>query len=257
MEKLTIIKIGGNIINNKVALENVLSKIAKRDSPTILVHGGGRSANVLAKKMGITPQMIGGRRITDDETLDLVVMVYAGLLNKNITAQLQSYSCNAIGISGADLNIIQAHKRIVKDIDYGWAGDIDYINHKALSQLLQIPATPVVCAITHDKNGQLLNTNADTIASSLATAMANEYEVHLKLIFEKNGVLLDINDDNSYLKNLDYATYQDLLAKNKIHDGMIPKLDNAFDAIRKGVSSITIGPADILKENTNFGTTIS
>ena len=239
--KLSILKIGGHIINDSATLTEALTHFSKLEGLKILVHGGGRKASQVLQKMGITPKMINGRRITDEITLEVVTMVYAGLINKNIVAQLQNLNCQAIGMTGADLNSIQSHKRVVKTIDYGYAGDIDMVNTTAIQKLLEADFTPVFCSITHNQKGQLLNTNADTIASALAVALSKKYDVTLKFHFEKTGVLLDVNDENSLIKDLNQSYYQILRSENKIFDGMIPKIDNAFDALKNGVQKVYIG----------------
>lgn len=249
MQTLTIVKIGGNVINNPSVLHQVLTDFAALATTKILVHGGGRKASALLQQMGIVPKMIAGRRITDEPTLEVVTMVYAGLINKTIVAQLQALNCNAIGLSGADLNSIQAHKRIVTTIDYGFAGDIDAVNAPGITTLLVAGIVPVFCPITHDKTGQLLNTNADTIASSLAVAMSDHYQVTLKYCFEKKGILLDVTDEESVISKLspeNYATYK---TTGIIYEGMIPKIDNAFAALRSGVSKVFIGGVESIQAN--------
>jgi len=243
---LHIVKIGGNVINDEVALTSFLKDFASIKGLKILVHGGGKKASEMAEKIGLTPRMKNGRRITDAANLEVVIMVYAGLLNKNITAKLQEQNCNAIGLSGADANSIKAHKRIVKDIDYGFAGDVDKVNDTALKVFLENSLTPVFCAITHDKNGQLLNTNADTIASEIAASLASSYNVHLVYCFEKNGVLKDINDDDSVIEDINSKSYKELKQKNIIADGMLPKLENCFYALHKGVKKIIIGNPSVI-----------
>lgn len=250
MQPLTILKIGGNVLENSSLLTRTLERFAQQEGYKILVHGGGRKADQLCKQLGITPQMLNGRRITDAATLDVVTMVYAGLTNKNVVAQLQTLGCNAIGLSGADMNTIQAHKRIVKDVDYGFAGDIDGINTNAIQQLLAAGATPVFCAITHDGKGQLLNTNADTIASTLATHLAHLYSVSLQFCFEKDGVLLNPNDDTSVILAMTVEDYERYKTAGVISGGMLPKLDNAFQAISKGVKEVVIGSVESLYKNT-------
>ena len=254
-QKLHIIKIGGNIINNSETLSIFLKDFSELKGFKILVHGGGKKATELAKTIGLEPKMIGGRRITDQANLEIVTMVYAGLLNKNIVAQLQQNNCNALGLSGADANTIQAHKRIVKDIDYGFAGDIDIVNNKAINVFLQNDMTPIFCAISHDKNGQLLNTNADTIASDVAISMAIQYEVSLVYIFEKNGVLRIIDDDDSVIENINFESYETLKEDGIIADGMLPKMENCFNALHKRVSKVIIGnPTVINNQNQKFTT---
>lgn len=254
-QKLSVIKIGGNVIENKVELSKFLQLFAGLDGLKILVHGGGKLATQLATKLGIESKMVGGRRITDAETLEVITMVYAGLTNKNIVAQLQANDCNAIGLSGADGNVIQAHKRPVKKIDFGFVGDIDSVNSTMLTKLLDTGLTPVFCAMTHDGNGQLLNTNADTIASELAIGMSELYETTLYYCFEKKGVLMDVADDDSVVEHIDLRTYQRLLKDNIIADGMLPKLENCFHALNKNVSKVCIGhPAMLYSENELFTT---
>ena len=256
MKKLSIIKIGGSIINNPTVLTEVLTDFSNLDGLKILVHGGGRKASKVLENMGIKPKMVEGRRITDEATLEVVTMVYAGLINKNVVAQLQASNCMSIGMTGADLNSIQSHKRIVKGIDYGFAGDIDKVNGSAIQVLLEANFSPVFCSITHDKNGQLLNTNADTIASTLAMALSSFYKISLKFCFEKDGVLLDVNDDDSVIEELSNTHYQSLKAENKIFDGMIPKIDNAFDALNAGVQEILICNTKALQLNCFQGTAL-
>lgn len=251
-QELNIIKIGGNVVDNPAVLSAVLSDFAAIKLPKILVHGGGKIADVLLKKMNIEPKKIEGRRITDEATLDVVTMVYAGLINKKIVAELQSLGCNALGLTGADVNSIQAHKRMKGNIDYGFAGDIDSINTEGVSNLLLATQTLVFAPITHDKKGQLLNTNADTIASALAVGLSPRYNVTLKYCFEKQGVLSDVNDDNSVIPIISYEAFQQGKSAGTFFEGMIPKLDNAFNAMKSGVASVVIcGTAGILN---NTGT---
>jgi len=272
MEKLYIIKVGGNIVDDPIQLSTFLQQVGEifgannsniNNSKCVLVHGGGRMATKLATSMGIEQQMIDGRRITDIETLKIVTMVYAGYINKNIVAQLQQYKCNAFGLCGADGNVVKAHKRNSKDAlgkenDYGFVGDVDAVNTILLKNLLEQGLTPVIAPITHDGNGQLLNTNADTIAQEIATAISAFYETVLIYSFEKAGVLLDISDENSTIKEIKLTYYKELKEKQLIFAGMIPKLENAFSAINKGVSKVIIGNAENLKAliNGDAGTTI-
>lgn len=250
MLKLSILKIGGKLIEDKVRLSTVLSDFAKLDGHKILVHGGGKRANQLCQALSIEPKMVEGRRITDEPTLEIVTMVYAGLINKNIVAQLQALGCNAIGLSGADGNAILAHKRVVKTIDYGFAGDIDQVNVDTLSGLVSLGLTPVFCAITHNGKGQLLNTNADTIAATLATALASTYQIHLMYCFEKRGVLYDPEDDSSVISKLDPHRYRSYQKSGVINEGMIPKLDNAFGALSHGVQEVIIGSPESVFNST-------
>jgi len=245
--KLTIVKIGGNIINDSSALISFLKDFSKINGSKILVHGGGRKATEMANKLGLKPKMVDGRRITDKANLEVVTMVYAGLLNKNIVARLQENNCNAIGLSGADANTISSHKRIVKDIDYGFAGDVDAVNSNVIKILVDNGLTPVFCAITHDKKGQLLNTNADTIASEIASAMCDVFDVELIYCFEKKGVLADTNDDDSVIERIDSRSYLQLKEKGIIAEGMLPKIDNCFYALQNGVAKVVIGLPEIIK----------
>ena len=278
-QTLYVIKIGGNIIDDEIKLKEFLKNFADIQTPLqgmgakkILVHGGGKLATKLAEKLGVEQKLVDGRRITDGETLKIVTMVYAGYINKNIVAQLQSYDCNAIGLCGADGDAILAHKRESSpqplkgsnEIDYGFAGDIDKINAVLLNSLLKQNFSIVISPITHNKEGQLLNTNADTIAQEIAKAMSKYYDVTLIYSFEKAGVLTDINDENSVIHRLSWDYYQELksplkgMGASKIFAGMIPKLDNAFVAINCGVKKVIIGKAEQLKEliNGEAGTTI-
>ena len=258
MANLYIIKIGGNIIDDEEKLSSFLRSFAQLHDLKILIHGGGKLATKLAADLNIPQQLIEGRRITDAETLKVVTMVYAGLINKTITAKLQQHGCNAVGITGADGNLIEAHKRTGHKIDYGFAGDIDIIHTEILQVLLSQEYVPVLAPITHDKKGQLLNTNADTIAQEIAQSMSNIYETHLVYSFEKAGVLKDIEDEKSLIKKINQKEFEQLKAANIINGGMIPKLDNAFAAITKGVKSVTIGKAEKLQEliQGTSGTTI-
>nr|WP_321226885.1 acetylglutamate kinase [uncultured Psychroserpens sp.] len=256
MKTLKIIKIGGNIIDDKKALLSFLNQFSELEGPKLLVHGGGKLATKLANQMNIPVQLNDGRRITDEANLDIITMVYAGKINKNIIAQLQANNCNAIGFSGADGNTIVSEKRPSQPIDYGFAGDIKQVNTNTLELLLKHNITPVFCAITHDKNGQLLNTNADTIASELAIGFAKNYKTELYYCFEKNGVLEDISDENSVVKNINTKTYQALIDDGIIADGMLPKLDNCFHAIHNNVAKVCIGKPSMLFSTNTIYTTI-
>ena len=273
MDKLYVIKIGGNIIDNELALRSFLKSFSEivggHTSPSsgdgskkaILVHGGGKLATRMAEAMGVQQQMIDGRRITDAETLKIVTMVYAGYINKNVVAQLQSFGCNAIGMSGTDGSVIKAHKRTTPSGDggdYGFVGDIDEVNSELLHNLLQINDAVVLAPITHDGKGQLLNTNADTIAQEVAKAMSPLYETELIYSFEKSGVLLDVNDESSVISRINPSSYQELKTQNKIFAGMLPKLENAFAAVNNGVQKVIIGKAEELADliNGSKGTAI-
>lgn len=237
---LTILKIGGNILDMPQDQSEVLATFADIPAPRILVHGGGRRSSEISKKMGITPNMAEGRRITDQDTLEVVTMVYAGLINKNLVARLQSMNCQSIGLSGADGNAIQARKRALGEIDYGYAGDIVSVNANLINGFLQQAITPVFCSITHDLAGQLLNTNADTIAAHIAVAMTVYYDVRLLFCFEKDGVLTDPTDERSVITRLSEDLYSQYRQSGTIRDGMVPKLDNAFYAKRSGVQKVVI-----------------
>jgi acetylglutamate kinase len=246
MEKLYVIKIGGNVIDDEHKLAAFIKDYAAIGEKKILVHGGGKLATTIAARLNIPQQMIDGRRITDAETLRIVTMVYAGLINKNIVAQLQANNCNAIGITGADGNAILAHKRVAKDFDYGFAGDVDSVNETFLDHILQQDMSPVMAPITHDGRGQLLNTNADTIAQETAKALSTLYKVHLLYSFEKAGVLLNAEDEASVIPVIDADRYTMLKDKGLVFAGMIPKLDNAFAALHSGVKQVLIGKAEEL-----------
>lgn len=263
MDQLHVIKIGGNVIDNSEALHRFLKDFSSLKGHKILVHGGGKVATQLSETLGIEAKLVDGRRITDIETLRVVTMVYGGLINKNIVAQLQRYKSNAIGLTGADGNLIRAQKRPVKTIDYGYVGDLkdDSIDSKGIAALLEAGFTPVFCALTHDGEGQLLNTNADTIASALAVAMSSHYASTLIYCFEKRGVLEDIDDEESLIREINPERYEELKTAKIIHSGMIPKLDNAFSAIHSGVKAVIIGHADELSNlqgsGQSFGTRLS
>lgn len=254
---LKIVKIGGNVINDEIALTSFLKDFAALEGPKILVHGGGKKATEVSSAMGLHPKMINGRRVTDEATVEVVTMVYAGLLNKKIVAQLQKYNSNALGLSGADANCILAHKRIVKDIDYGYAGDVDAINAEFINVLLQNNVTPVFCAITHDKKGQLLNTNADTIVSEVAIGMSELYDTELNFVFELKGVLKTIEDKNSVITHINSEKYKELIDAGIIADGMLPKMHNCFNALEKGVGKVKIGDASLVKKDNKLYTTLS
>ncbi len=258
VEKISIIKIGGNIIDNEVNLASFLSAYAAVEGKKILIHGGGKLATKMAADLDIPQQMVDGRRITDAATLKIVTMVYAGYINKNIVAVLQSKNVNALGICGADANIVPAHKRINVTTDYGFVGDIDAVDTEKITAFLQAGLSLVVAPITHDGAGQLLNTNADTMAQAIATALSSKYEVSLVYSFERKGVLSSIADANSVIPIINPQNYAALKESGQVNEGMIPKLDNAFEALHKGVSRVIIGDAlDLLALlNGSGGTTI-
>ena len=252
-QTINIVKIGGNIIDDENSLYSFLQDFASVPGRKLLVHGGGKLATKMAERLGVEQQMIDGRRITDSETLKIVTMVYAGYINKNIVARLQSFGCNAIGVCGADANLVPATKRNHPTIDYGFAGDVD---SKTLSGersvqnwdlLLMNDFVPVVAPITHDTKGNLLNTNADTMAQEIAKALSSLYNVNLVYSFEKSGVLLDVNDEDSVISTLNPSYYSQLKQEQKIFAGMIPKLDNAFAALQSGVKKVIIGRAESLQ----------
>lgn len=245
------------MINSTDQLDLFLSDFSSLDGLKILVHGGGRKATEMADSMGLEPKLIGGRRVTDQANLEVVTMVYAGLLNKNIVAKLQAKECNALGLSGADANAITAHKRIVKEIDYGFAGDIDTVENKTISLFLNMGITPVFSAITHDGRGQLLNTNADTIAAELAKELSGDYEVELIYCFEKNGVLKDVEDDESVIENINSESYEDLKNKGVIHQGMLPKMENCFNSLKNGVERVIIGKPELIRDRDKKHTTLT
>lgn len=246
MDKLVIIKIGGNIVDDEKSLSSFLSSFASLEGKKILVHGGGKIATRIGDQLGIQSKYIDGRRITDADTIDLVTMVYGGLINKKIVAQLQAQGCNAIGVTGADANLLPAEKRPVKEIDYGFAGDVKSasVNPKHWQTLIDGGLVPVVAPLTHDGKGHILNTNADTIAQELAKALSSLYLVSLVYSFEKAGVLLDADDESTVIPSINPETFTRLKAEQKIFAGMIPKLENAFTAIHNGVQKVIIGKAE-------------
>ncbi len=246
--RLLIVKIGGNVIDDPRGLQDFVEKFAALPGKKILVHGGGKLATDLATKIGLDVNMVDGRRITDEEMLKVTSMVYAGLTNKSIVAKLQAAGCDAVGLSGADGNTIQTMKRPVKTIDYGYVGDVmhDSVQVAAIKKFLDGGFTPVFSAITHNGSGQLLNTNADTIASALAVAMTSIYETSLIYCFEKKGVLRNPADEDSVIAELSNGDFERLQKVKAVSEGMIPKLQNAFDAVAKGVFSVAIGQAESL-----------
>jgi acetylglutamate kinase len=251
MEKLFIIKVGGNILDDSVAQKLFLEKFAAISAKKILVHGGGKIATTIGRKLGIEPNYINGRRITDEPTIDLVTMVYGGLVNRKLVAALQALHCNAIGLTGADGNIIPAKKRPVAEIDYGFVGDIEsgQLSVNNLQILLNNGLVPVIAPLTHDGEGQILNTNADTIAAALAVALSKLYAVRLIYCFEKKGVLENIEDESSVISLINKEKYETLLADKKLADGILPKIANAFAAIDSGVKEVLIGDANDLSQN--------
>lgn len=248
---IKVVKIGGNVIDDTAALERFLAKFSALEGPKMLIHGGGKLATRLSAQLGIKTQMIDGRRVTDRETLDVVTMVYAGLVNKQIVARLCSHGCKAIGLSGADANVIPAKRRTPTPIDYGYVGDIipKRLNISFLTSLVEQGIVPVFCAITHDEKGSLLNSNADSVASAVAVAASRIQPTHLIFCLEKNGVLVDVNDDNSVIPTITYDSFIDLCAKDIVNKGMLPKIEGAFRAIDGGVECVVIKHAENLDNN--------
>ncbi|MDR2776210.1 MAG: acetylglutamate kinase [Tannerella sp.] len=255
MKKMTLIKVGGKIVEEENTLFKLLNDFSKIEGSKALVHGGGRLATGLAEQLGIESKMVEGRRITDAETLRIVTMVYAGLVNKNIVARLQALNVNAIGLTGADMDVICSEKRPVNTIDYGFVGDVKEVNTEALTMLLESGFIPVLSPLTHDRKGNLLNTNADTIACEAAKALAKSFDVTLVYCFEKNGVLYDENDDNSVIPLINKKMFEEYKNCGVIQGGMIPKLENSFRAIEAGVKQVIITKASEI--NSGKGTIIS
>lgn len=259
-QTINIVKIGGNIIDHPERLHAFLKDFAVLEGLKILVHGGGKLATQWAERLNIPQQMVQGRRITDAPTLEIATMVYGGLISKNIVAGLAGYGVLALGLSGADGNLISSEKRPVNPLDFGYVGDVKKVNSEALHKLLKDGFTPVFCALTHDGKGQLLNTNADTLATEIAIGLSTKYEVHLYYCFEKNGVMEDVENEYSRLPALSLRTYQKLREEHRIFAGMIPKLDNAFYARENGVQEVVVLRAEDLlhqkKGKKNYGTRI-
>ena len=240
MDRLTIIKVGGKVVEDSSSLNALLDQFIRITGNKILVHGGGKTATDIAAKLGIETQMVDGRRITGQSMLEVVTMVYGGLVNKKVVAQLQARGCNAIGLSGADLNLISARRRPVQEIDYGFVGDVGDVNSRELRILIGENVVPVIAPLTHDGKGQLLNTNADTIAAELAAELANYFSVYLFYCFDKKGVLFNEADDNSMLHELSASDFQQYQKEKIINAGMIPKLENGFRAKKQGVKEVLI-----------------
>lgn len=252
MKKLTVIKVGGALVENEASLAELLQQFSKLEGKKILVHGGGRSATALAAELGIESKMVGGRRITDAEMLRVVTMVYGGLVNKTIVAKLQGLDIDAIGLTGADLNIIRSEKRPVKDVDYGFVGDVKKANGGKIANLLEMGAVPVIAPLTHDGNGQMLNTNADTMAATVATALAPYYDVTLTYCFEKAGVLKNPDDDSSLIPVITADDFKSLVDNGSVSGGMIPKIENALSAVNQGVKKVVITSANDLEGGTTI-----
>ena len=249
MNKILIVKIGGNLINNSQILNRFLKSFAKIETKKILIHGGGNQVTKLSKKLNLNVKITNGRRITSIQDLEVATMIFAGSLNKTLVTKLQSFNCNSIGLSGADANLIESVKRPVKEIDYGLVGDIKKINSIFLKNLIDQNLIPVICSITHDKNGQLLNTNADTISSEIAISLSEYYTVDLIYCHEKNGVLSNPNDDNSTFDKLNEKEFNNYLELKIISNGMIPKLTNSFYALNNGVKSVKIAGQSLDEQN--------
>ena len=245
MTDITILKVGGAIVETPESLEQLLDRFASIEGPKVLIHGGGRSATKMASRLGIETRMVDGRRVTDAAMLDVVTMVYGGLVNKRIVARLQARGVNALGLCGADMNILRAHKRTGAVVDYGFVGDVDDVDGKTLQGLLDEGVVPVIAPLTHDGRGQLLNTNADTIAAETAKALVPFFGVRLIYYFEKRGVLLNPDDDESLICEIGHADFERLMSEGIVSDGMIPKLQNAFDALAKGISKVFINETEI------------
>lgn len=248
MEKLTLIKVGGKIVEEADTLKHLLRDFAAIEGYKVLVHGGGRSATKIASQLGIESKMVNGRRITNADMLHVVTMVYGGLVNKNIVAGLQALDVNALGLTGADMNIMRSEKRPVAEVDYGFVGDVKEVNADLLATLIKQGIVPVLAPLTHDKKGNMLNTNADTIAGEAAKALAKHFDVTLMFCFEKKGVLLDENDDDSVIPELSREEFQDYVEEGVIQGGMIPKLENAFQAIDAGVKEVIITKASEIEK---------
>lgn len=249
MDKLTVIKVGGKIVEEPETLQQLLHDFAEVGGYKVLVHGGGRSATKIAASLGIESKMVNGRRITDADMLNVVTMVYGGLVNKNIVAGLQALGVNALGLTGADMNIMRSDKRPVKDIDYGFVGDVKEVNGECLASLIRQGIVPVLAPLTHDKQGHLLNTNADTIAGEAAKALSAHFDVTLMFCFEKKGVLRDEQDDDSVIPEIDRAAFKEYVEAGIIQGGMIPKLENAYQAIDAGVKEVIITQATDIHKN--------
>lgn len=252
---LTLIKVGGKIVEEPESLKKLLADFSSIPGHKVLVHGGGRSATALAAQLGIESKMVNGRRVTDEEMLKVVTMVYGGLVNKKIVAGLQALDVNALGLTGADLNYMRSEKRPVAEVDYGFVGDVKEVDADMLANLISKGVVPVLAPLTHDKKGNLLNTNADTIAGEAAKALARYFDVTLMYCFEKKGVLANENDDDSVIEYINPTTFEKLVAEGVIMGGMIPKLENSFEALKAGVKQVVITRADLIKDN-NSGTTI-
>ena len=255
--KLTVIKIGGNIIDDENMLNSFLDDFSKIKNPKVLIHGGGKIASKLNDRLGIDTIMNEGRRITSSDNLETITMVYAGLINKKIVSKLQGRNCNALGLSGSDANCILATKRTTTPIDFGWVGDVKYVNNITINLFLKNGITPVFCAVSHDGNGQLLNTNADTVAAEIAIAMTETYETELIYCFEKDGVMMDMNDNDSIISTINSDKYKDLKENKIINEGMLPKMENCFYALQNSVTKVIIGSPKVLNNKETLFTTLT
>ena len=255
-QKLTIVKVGGAVVEDELQLSQLLKDFSAIEGRKVLVHGGGRKATKMAERLGIETKMVEGRRITDADMLEVVTMVYGGLVNKNLVAKLQANGVNALGLTGADANAIRSHKRPLKNgVDYGFVGDVDQADGEMLGRLIEAGITPVMAPLTHDGEGQILNTNADTIASETAKALANLYDVTLIFSFEKKGVLRNPDDDDSVIATITHADFENYKADGTISGGMLPKIENALSAVDAGVSKVIITLATAI--DGKHGTTIT
>lgn len=244
-----MIKVGGGVVEEPESLQELLSLFSQIPGNKVLVHGGGRSATRMAAQLGIETKMVNGRRITDLEMLKVVTMVYGGLVNKNVVAGLQALGVNALGLTGADMNVMLSEKRPVKNVDYGYVGDVKQVQGDSLAALIERGIVPVLAPLTHDGKGNILNTNADTIAGEAAKALARYFDVTLVFCFEKNGVLRDADDDNSVIPQMNESDFRNYVAQGVVQGGMIPKLENAFQAIAAGVKEVVITKASHLGQN--------
>ncbi|MDE6269162.1 MAG: acetylglutamate kinase [Muribaculaceae bacterium] len=249
--ELTVVKVGGAIVEQPESLDRLINDFAALPGCKILVHGGGRSATALATRLGIQTTMIDGRRVTDNEMLEVVTMVYGGLVNKRVVARLQALGVNALGVTGADMNLILSERRAPRDgVDYGYVGDVRRVDTEGFARLLRAGVVPVVAPLTHDGKCSMLNTNADTMAGEVASALTADFDVRLVFCFEKAGVLLDADDDSTVIKHIDRAAYKELRDQNRVAGGMLPKLDNSFKAIDAGVNEVVITCASSLNDLT-------
>lgn len=248
-EKLTIVKVGGGIVEEETSLRQLLVAFSAIEGHKVLVHGGGRSATKIAASLGVESRMVNGRRITDADMLNVVTMVYGGLVNKNIVARLQACGIDALGLTGADMNVIRSHKRPVKEVDYGFVGDVDTVDGSLLNDLIRRGVVPVMAPLTHDGEGHILNTNADTIAGETAKSLASYFDVTLIFCFEKKGVLRDADDEDSVIEHINEEDFKKYVAEGVIQGGMIPKLENSFDAIHAGVGRVIITQATAIDGN--------